>query len=83
MYSYLICERGIRGGISIGIKRHAYSSSGNILLYLDANNLYSWVMSEPLPKGNFKFEDPNTDIMAIFGGARGRNIEYFFEVDLH
>ena len=38
---------------------HYDSSSSNYLLYLDANNLYGWAMSQPLPTGNFKWEDPN------------------------
>ena len=32
----------------------------NYLLYLDANNLYGWAMSQKLPTGDFKWEkDPN------------------------
>ena len=29
----------------------------NFLLYLDANNLYGWAMSQKLPTGDFKWED--------------------------
>ena len=28
-----------------------------IIQYLDANNLYGWVMSQPLPTGRFKWVD--------------------------
>ena len=28
----------------------------NYILYLDANNLYGWAMSKPLPKGDFKWK---------------------------
>ena len=31
----------------------------NYLLYLDANNLYGWGMSQKLPTGNFKWEESN------------------------
>ena len=76
-------ERGIRGGISTCIKRHTVSSPDNTLLYLDANNLYGWAMSQPLPTGGFKFIDPTTDIMTILSRMTGRDIGYIFEVDLH
>ena len=33
--------------------------SSNYLLYLDANNLYRWAMSQPLPTRDFKWEVPN------------------------
>lgn len=42
---YLMVEQGIRGGISIALKRHAKSDNNNTLMYLDANNLYGWAMS--------------------------------------
>ena len=29
-------------------------------MYWDANNLYGWAMSQPLPSGNLKFEDAIT-----------------------
>ena len=76
-------ERGIRGGISVGRKRHAESSSENTLLYLDANNLYGWAMSQPLPTGNFKFIDPDTDLLTILNRTTDRETGYIFEVDLH
>ena len=62
----LMFERGIRGGITQSVHRWAaannpymeeYDSSKptNYLQYLDANNLYDWVMSQPLPTGGFKW----------------------------
>ena len=29
------------------------------LIYLDANNLYGWAMSQPLPTGGFRFLQPD------------------------
>ena len=60
----LIVEKGIREGICHGI--HTYAKANNkcmknydeneessFLEYLDANNLYGWAMSEPLPVDSF------------------------------
>ena len=61
----LMFERGIRGGITQSVHRWAaannpymdeYDSSRptKYLQYLDANNLYGWAMSQPLPTGWFR-----------------------------
>ena len=65
---YLMVEAGIRGGISTITKRYAkvnnpymdYNSGEkmNYIMYLDANNLYGWAMSEPLPVDGFKWLSP-------------------------
>ena len=63
----LMFEHGIRGGITQAV--HRYTSANNpymgekfnpkeetsYLQYLDANNLYGWVMSQPLPTGGFRW----------------------------
>eukprot|EP00794_Sanderia_malayensis_P013188 gene13188-biopygen10516 len=49
---HLMIEDGIRGGVSIAVKRHAESTENNTLMYLDANNLYGWAMSQPMPYGD-------------------------------
>ncbi len=66
---YQMIEReGIRGGISSIMKRYAKANHKNLkdrdpqkpsvfIEYLDANNLYGWAMSEPLPYRNFKWMD--------------------------
>ncbi len=67
---YLMVESGIRGGISSIMKRyakanHKYLKDYNpqkpsvFIEYLDANNLYGWAMSEPLPHKNFLWMDDN------------------------
>ena len=63
---HLFIEKGLRGGISMVSKRYAkannpkvegYNSSNpnTYILYLDANNLYGWAMSQPLPTGGFQW----------------------------
>ena len=67
---YLLIERGIRGGISTITKRHAIANNkymanydpkkeSKYLPYLDANNLYGWAMSQPLPIKDFKWMNDN------------------------
>ena len=62
----LFIEKGLRGGISYIAHRYARANNkylpdynreldGSYLMYLDANNLYGWAMSERLPTGNFKW----------------------------
>lgn len=59
-------EKGMRGGISY--ISHRYASANNkymkeynskkpedYIIYLDANNLYGWAMSQFLPTGGFKW----------------------------
>ena len=67
----LMFEREIIGGITQAV--HKYTSANNkymedrfdtksessYLQYLDANNLYGWAMSQPLPTGGFKWVDVN------------------------
>ena len=67
MDMHLMIERGMRGGISMASKRHAKANNPrvegydpaqptNYITYLDANNLYGWAMSLPLPKKNFHWK---------------------------
>ena len=64
---HLFIERGMRGGISMASKRYAKANNPrvegydptqptNYITYLDANNLYGWAMSQPLPKKNFHWK---------------------------
>ena len=60
-------EKGVRGGISMISKRHGKANNkymgeeydpsqpSKYITYLDANNLYGWAMSKPLPISNFKW----------------------------
>ncbi|KAK3745699.1 hypothetical protein QZH41_007910 [Actinostola sp. cb2023] len=62
----LMVEKGIRGGVSMITKRYAKANNKYMkdyrkdeksifIKYLDANNLYGWAMSEPLPTDGFKW----------------------------
>ena len=58
-------EKGIRGGICQAIHRHAKANNkymknynkdiSSYLMYLDANNLYGWAMSQKLPTNGLKW----------------------------
>ena len=51
----LLLENNIRGGIPIVMgPRYIESDENTKLLYIDANNLYGWAMSQYLPTGDFK-----------------------------
>ena len=51
----LLFENNIRGGISSVMgNRHVQSDENKQILYIDANNLYGWAMSQYLPTGEFK-----------------------------
>ena len=62
----LMVEKGIRGGITQAVKRYAKANNkymkdlynpnekSTYLQYLDANNVYGWVMVQNLPTHGFK-----------------------------
>ena len=100
----LMFERGIRGGITQSVHRWAaannpymdeYDSSKptKYLQYLDANNLYGWAMSQPLPTGGFRWVKCN-ELLRSSGEAHGnpnrlvekfaakRDLGYLLEVDV-
>lgn len=82
-------SNNIRGGISQCSNRHAkannsymseYDSSkpSSFLMYLDANNLYGWAMSQCLPTGKFEWVDVNTNFDIADDASHG----FILEVDL-
>ena len=70
---HLFIEKGMRGGISMASKRHAKANNRLVdgydpekpsshILYLDANNLYGWAMSQYLPTGGFRRVDDSQQL---------------------
>ena len=63
---FQIIEKGMRGGISYIANRYGKANNKHMkeydekapskyIMYLDANNLYSWAMSQYLPTGGFRW----------------------------
>ena len=52
----------------------------NYLQYLDANNLYGWAMSQPLPAGGFRWVDIKPDKISKL--AKRESKGYLLEVDI-
>ena len=61
----LMVEKGIRGRMSQAIHRYAKANNkymknynknikSSYLIYLDANNLYGWAISQKLPENGFE-----------------------------
>ena len=88
----LFVDRGIRGGLSQCSNRYArannkYMSSydpskpSSYLMYFDVNNLYGWVMCQPLPYTKFRWVEniANFDVMSL---ASDSATGYMLEVDL-
>jgi len=94
---HLFVENSIRGGISMISNRYAtannkYTEDGpdptrptTFLSYLDANNLYGYAMTQPLPTGNFRFltEDEITYLQDNIQNVPDDNpTGYILEVDM-
>ena len=98
----LFIEKGLRGGISYIAHRHAKANNKymknyyinaliSYIMYLDANNLYGWAMSQPLPYRNFKWVYPETSFYTnelneiVVGDTmipKKKGIGHIYEVDL-
>ena len=87
---YLFIEKGLRGGISMVSHRHAIANNPQMenydpeqptsfLQYLDANNLYGWAMSQPMPTGGFQWIDYTDQILETPADA---DHGFILEVDL-
>ena len=92
MYQFI--EKGIRGGVSYIANRYGKSNNKYIdnydekvpskyIMYLDANNLYGWAMSQYLPTGNFKWMTDKEISITNLGKYKADSKEgLILEVDL-
>ena len=85
----LMFERGIRGGITQAVRKYAAVNNKYMgdkfdpnedTTYLDANNLYGWAMSQPLPTGGFKWVDVNPNEISELSAREDKG--YLLEVDV-
>ena len=88
----LMLEWGIRDGITQAVRKYALAnnkymgnkfnpkSESSYLQYLDANNLYGWAMSQPLPTGGFKWVDVNPNEISELATRTDKG--YLLEVDV-
>ena len=91
---HLFIEKGMRGGISMASKRHARANNPLVegydpgqpsshILYLDANNLYGWTMSQYLPTSGFRWVDDCQQLAKTIAEQPDDSPEgYILEVDL-
>ena len=91
----LMVEKGIRGGICQAIHRHAKANNKYMknynkdiiltyLMYLHANNLYGWAMSQKLPINGFKWVEKLSRFNERFIKNYNKNSDrgYFLEADV-
>ena len=90
---HFFVERGMRGGISMVSKRYAKANNplvqdydpskpNKYIMYLDANNLYGWAMSKPLPKRDFKWKRVMPTEEDIIKKKENAKNGWILEVDL-
>ena len=91
---HLFIEKGMRGGISMVSKCHARANNlrvegydpakpSNHIMYLDANNLYGWAMSQALPTGRFGWVEDREGLRKMITEHPADSPEgYILEVDL-
>ena len=66
------------------MKNYDKNIGPSYIMYLDANNLYGWLISQKLPVNGFKWEDDlsrfNEDFIKNYN--ENSDIWYFLEVDI-
>ncbi|KAK3707294.1 hypothetical protein QZH41_004240 [Actinostola sp. cb2023] len=79
---HLFIEKGLRGGISMVSRRYA-EANNPMVEGLDANNLYGWAMSQPLPVRDFRWVEDCEQLAGTIVEHRTDDPEgYILEVDL-
>jgi len=93
----MFVKRGVRGGVATIINRHSKANNpyapqhynadeaSKYIMYLDANNLYGWAMSQPLPIRNFRFLTPvelETFLPQLYTKMTDDRLGYILEVEL-
>ena len=93
---HLFVENNIKGGVSVISQRYAeannkYTDDGlqdtsqptSYIFHVDANNLYGYAMSQPLPTSEFRFLSPEEiDALDITDVPDDHHTGYILEVDL-
>jgi hypothetical protein len=93
---FRMLDNGIRGGVSMISKRKARANNPTLgaqlykpdqptswIVYLDANNLYGWAMSQPLPTGDFRWVGEDESSIIDWKNQRGdQQTGYIVECDL-
>ena len=92
---HMFFDRGLRGGISM--VSHPYARANNeqmkecydpqtkqsYIMFVDANNLYGWAMSQALPTGGFKWvRRLKTDVNVLTNGGTGFKTMQEWEQDI-
>ena len=87
-------EKGMRGGISYIANRYGKANNkymkdynkdkpSKYIMYLDANNLYGWAMSQYLPTGGFRWlKQKEIDKFNVYNINKNSEKGYILEVDL-
>jgi hypothetical protein len=91
---HLFIERGLRGGISMISQRYAKANNPhvedydesqprNYLIYLNANNLYGWSMSQALPTHEFRWlSRPEIDSFDVHQIGENTEQGFILSVDM-
>ena len=92
---YRMIDGNMRGGVCMISQRYAKANNkymghlydpakpSQFIVYLDANNLYGWAMSQSLPYANFTWLEPQEwNDIEWKNQAENQSVGYFIECDL-